>query len=65
MDEEDFMSKPFYMDKFHEFEGTAKNTKVRHAIYDHEYQKILVAHENGFFNVLDRPAESNEIDEDE
>ena len=42
-----------------------KNAKIRHSCYDHNYEKIFVAHGNGFFSILDKPAESNEIDEEE
>jgi hypothetical protein len=61
MDEEENSKKPFFLDKFYEFP-----TPINHAIYDHMLAKILVAHRNGFFSVILKPAESRENeDEDE
>jgi hypothetical protein len=52
--EEDSTVKPFQLDKFHE-----SSRKVVHALYDHQFTKLLLAYDDGFLGVLEIPAEDN------
>jgi hypothetical protein len=53
MEEEEIWKKPFYLDKTYEF-----NTPINYALYDHMLSKIFIAHKNGFFSIIHKPAES-------
>ena len=58
--DEDSTLKPFQLDRYHE---GAK--KVVHALYDHQFSKILMAYDDGFLGVLNVPAEFGQSEEDE
>lgn len=60
MDEQDPKLRPLYLEKYYEF----PKLKITHALYNHFYDKIVIAHQNGFYSIIKKEAESNEIDED-
>ena len=60
MEEEEISNRPFYLDKYYECEKG-----INHALYDHLFTKIYIANSNGFFTILSKTAENNEIDEED
>lgn len=60
--DEDSLTKPFQLDKYHE-----DNKRVVHALYNHQFSKLLLAYEDGFLGSLDLEAERypNEDEEED
>lgn len=60
MEEESIQNKPFYLDKYYECEN-----KINCALYDHMFENIYIANSNGFFTIMPKVAENNEVDEED
>jgi hypothetical protein len=57
--EEDSALKPFQIDKYYQ-----STRRIMHGMYDHQFQNLLIAYEEGFFGYLKIIADSNEAEEE-